>query len=78
MAKMRPPLIPEQAVPVIAPDGLRRLLKACDGKGFDDLWVGAWATGRVLKLVADGQPAGAATRGGDGAGGTRRAGGRAR
>ena len=35
MAKMRPPLIPEQPVPVIPPDGLRRLLKACDGKGFD-------------------------------------------
>jgi site-specific recombinase XerD len=35
MAKMRPPLIPEQPVPVIPPDGLRRLPKACDGKGFD-------------------------------------------
>ena len=35
MAKMSPPLIPEQPVPVIAPDGLRRLLKARDGKGFD-------------------------------------------
>jgi integrase/recombinase XerC len=35
MAKMRPPLIPEQPVPVIAPDGLRRLLKACGGKGFE-------------------------------------------
>jgi len=35
MAKMRPPLIPEQPVPVIPPDGLRRLLKACEGKGFD-------------------------------------------
>jgi sugar lactone lactonase YvrE len=22
----------------------------------DDLWVGDWATGRVLQLVADGQP----------------------
>jgi site-specific recombinase XerD len=35
MAKMRPPLIPEQPVPVISPDGLRRLLKACEGKGFE-------------------------------------------
>ncbi len=35
MAKMRPPLIPEQPVPVIPPDGLRRLLKACEGKGFE-------------------------------------------
>ena len=32
---MRPPLIPEQPVPVIPPDGLRRLLKACEGKGFE-------------------------------------------
>ncbi|HET8645387.1 MAG TPA: hypothetical protein VFO85_07860, partial [Vicinamibacteria bacterium] len=22
----------------------------------DDLWVGEWATGRVLQLIADGQP----------------------
>src|SRR6266705_427726 len=35
MAKMRPPLVPEQPVPVIPADGLRRLLKACDGKGFE-------------------------------------------
>jgi integrase/recombinase XerC len=35
MAKMRPPIQPEQPVPVIPPDGLRRLLKACEGKGFD-------------------------------------------
>ena len=35
MAKMRPPILPEQPVPVIPPDGLRRLLKACDGKGFE-------------------------------------------
>ena len=35
MAKMRPPIQPEQPVPVITPDGLRRLLKACEGKGFE-------------------------------------------
>jgi site-specific recombinase XerD len=35
MDKMRPPIQPEQPVPVIPPDGLRRLLKACDGKGFE-------------------------------------------
>ena len=35
MAKMRPPLVPEQPVPVITPDGLRQLLKACGGKGFE-------------------------------------------
>jgi site-specific recombinase XerD len=35
MAKLRPPLVPEQPVPVIPADGLRRLLKACEGKGFE-------------------------------------------
>ena len=29
MAKMRPPIIPDQPVPVIPDDGLRRLLAAC-------------------------------------------------
>jgi site-specific recombinase XerD len=31
---MRPPIIPDQPEPVI-PDGLRRLLAACAGKGFE-------------------------------------------
>jgi integrase/recombinase XerC len=31
---MRPPNVPEQPVPVLAPDDLRRLLKVCDGKGL--------------------------------------------
>jgi site-specific recombinase XerD len=35
MAKMRPPIIPDQPVPVIPNDGLRRLLAACAGKGFE-------------------------------------------
>src|SRR5215217_4883360 len=35
MAKMRPPIQPEQPVPVIAPHGLRRLLKACEGRSFE-------------------------------------------
>jgi site-specific recombinase XerD len=35
MAKMRPPIIPDQPVPVIPDDGLRRLLAACAGKGFE-------------------------------------------
>jgi integrase len=34
LAKMRPPIIPDQPEPVI-PDGLRRLLAACAGKGFE-------------------------------------------
>jgi site-specific recombinase XerD len=35
MAKMRPPIVPDQPVPVIPDDGLRRLLAACSGKGFE-------------------------------------------
>jgi site-specific recombinase XerD len=35
MAKMRPPIVPDQPVPVIPDDGLRRLLAACAGKGFE-------------------------------------------
>jgi site-specific recombinase XerD len=35
MAKMKPPIVPEQPVPVIPEDGLRRLLKACEGKDFE-------------------------------------------
>jgi site-specific recombinase XerD len=32
MAKIRPPMIPEQAVPVLADDAVRRLLVDCSGK----------------------------------------------
>jgi integrase/recombinase XerC len=35
MAKMKPPIIPEQPVPVIPDDGLRRLLKVCEGKSLE-------------------------------------------
>jgi site-specific recombinase XerD len=35
MAKLSPPIVPDQPVPVIPDDGLRRLLAACAGKGFD-------------------------------------------
>jgi site-specific recombinase XerD len=35
MARMRPPIVPDQPVPVIPDDGLRRLLAACAGKGFE-------------------------------------------
>src|SRR6266545_2710976 len=35
MAKMRPPIVPDQPVPVIPDDGLRRLLAACADKGFE-------------------------------------------
>lgn len=35
MAKMRPPKVPEELVPVIAEDDLRKLLASVDGMGFD-------------------------------------------
>jgi site-specific recombinase XerC len=35
MAKIKPPIVPEQPVPAIPGDGLRRLLKVCEGKGFE-------------------------------------------
>jgi site-specific recombinase XerC len=35
MAKMRPPIVPEQPVPIVPEDGLRRLLAACGGKHFE-------------------------------------------
>jgi site-specific recombinase XerD len=36
MAKMRPPKVPEDLVPVISDEDLRKLLGACDGEDFDD------------------------------------------
>src|SRR4030095_12542620 len=36
MAKMRPPIVPDQPVPVIPDDGLRRLPAARARKGFED------------------------------------------
>ena len=36
MARMSPPHVPEDPVPVVADDDLRRLLKACGGKAFED------------------------------------------
>jgi integrase len=35
MARMKPPIVPEQPIPVIPEDGLRRLLKVCEGRGFE-------------------------------------------
>jgi integrase len=35
MAKMKPPAIPEQPVPVLPDDALRRLFAACAGKDFE-------------------------------------------
>lgn len=36
MARMKPPRVPEQLVPVVGEDELRKLLAACDGRHFDD------------------------------------------
>jgi hypothetical protein len=36
MARLRPPIIPEQPVPVVPEDALRRLLATCASKGFED------------------------------------------
>ena len=36
MAKMRPPKIPEQPVPVLPDDDVKRLLASCSGKDFRD------------------------------------------
>lgn len=36
MVKMTPPTVPEQTVPVVSDDDLRRLLAACAGKSFED------------------------------------------
>jgi site-specific recombinase XerD len=35
-AKMKRPIVPEQPVPVVPEDGLRRLLATCAGKTFED------------------------------------------
>ena len=36
MANMRPPIVPEQPVPVLELDQLRALLEACEGDRFED------------------------------------------
>ena len=35
MARMKPPIIPEQPIPIVPADGLRRLLAACAGRSFE-------------------------------------------
>lgn len=36
MARMKPPIVPEVPVPVVSDDDLKRLLRACNGKTFED------------------------------------------
>jgi site-specific recombinase XerD len=35
MARVKPPIVPDQPVPVVPEDGLRRLLAVCAGKSFE-------------------------------------------
>jgi site-specific recombinase XerD len=37
MVRMRPPRIPDQPVPIIGDDDLRRLLRACEGRAYADV-----------------------------------------
>ena len=48
MAKMRPPAVPEVPVPVVSDDDLRKLLKACGGKTYEDLRDAA-----IIRLFCD-------------------------
>jgi site-specific recombinase XerD len=36
MLRMKPPVLPEQSVPVLTPDDLRALVEACQGNGFEE------------------------------------------
>lgn len=36
MVRMKPPHVPEEPVPVLGDDELRRMLAACEGKGFEE------------------------------------------
>lgn len=49
MARMHPPAVPEEPVPVVTDDHLKRLLAACAGKGFDERRDSA-----ILRLFVDG------------------------
>jgi site-specific recombinase XerC len=48
MAKMRPPIISEQPVPVLSDDQIRGLLAACSGKDFRD-----WRDTAIIRLFLD-------------------------
>ena len=48
MRRMAPPHVPEQPVPVLSEDDLRRLLADCEGKGFEDRRDAA-----IIRLLAD-------------------------
>lgn len=48
MTNMKPPVVPEVPVPVVSDDDLRKLLTACDGKGFNERRDAA-----ILRLLID-------------------------
>lgn len=48
MGNMRPPIVPEQPVPVLTLEQLRALLRACDGSRFEDRRDTA-----IVRLLAD-------------------------
>jgi site-specific recombinase XerD len=49
MARMRPPAVAEEPVPVVGDDDVKRLLAACAGKGFDERRDTA-----IIRLFLDG------------------------
>ncbi len=49
MARMRPPTVAEEPVPVVSDDDVKRLLSACAGKGFDERRDTA-----IIRLFLDG------------------------
>ncbi|HWE57249.1 MAG TPA: tyrosine-type recombinase/integrase [Acidimicrobiales bacterium] len=54
MERMKPPRVPEEQVPVIGDDDLRKLLAACDGKDFES----RRDTAMIRLLIATGMRAG--------------------
>jgi site-specific recombinase XerD len=54
MAKMKPPKVPEEQVPVISDDALTKLLVGCDGRNFDD----RRDTAMIRMLISTGMRAG--------------------
>jgi len=48
MAKMKPPQVPEVPIPMLSDEELKRLLKACEGKDYDEVRDTA-----ILRLFVD-------------------------
>jgi len=47
MARMRPPIVPDKPVPIVAEDALKRLFQVCAGNSLEGLDAPAWErTGR--------------------------------